>query len=264
MESIMEAVRETKADLGIIFDTDVDRAGAVLADGSELNRNRIIAMLAAILLREYPGTTIVTDSITSTGLAKFIEEKGGVHHRFKRGYRNVINESIRLNKAGQDSQLAIETSGHGAFKENYFLDDGAYIVTKLLIELARSKKEGYTLESLIASLEEPAESVEFRMNILLEDFKAYGQQVIDELTAYAEKQTGWSLAPSNYEGVRVNLDEAHGSGWFLLRLSLHDPLLPLNIESNVAGGAKIIAAELAGFLAKYDKLDAACLLNFVQ
>jgi len=264
MESIMEAVRETNADLGIIFDTDVDRAGAVLSDGSELNRNRIIAMLAAILLREYPGTTIVTDSITSTGLAKFIEEKGGIHHRFKRGYRNVINESIRLNNQGQDSQLAIETSGHGALKENYFLDDGAYLVTKLLIELARGKKLGYTLESLIETLEEPAESKEFRMNILLDDFKAYGQQVIDELTAYAQKQEGWSLAPSNFEGVRVNLDEAHGNGWFLLRLSLHDPLLPLNIESNSVGGTKKIATELASFIAGYDKLDAAKLMDFVK
>ena len=264
MEAITESVNLAKADLGIIFDTDVDRAGAVLSDGSELNRNRIIAMLAAILLREYPGTTIVTDSITSTGLAKFIEEKGGVHHRFKRGYRNVINESIRLNGLGQDSQLAIETSGHGAFKENYFLDDGAYIVTKLLIELARGKKEGYTLESMIASLEEPAESVEFRMNILLDDFKAYGQQVIDELTAYAQSKEGWSLAPSNFEGVRVNLDEAHGNGWFLLRLSLHDPLLPLNIESNTVGGAKMIAKELAGFVKAYDKLDASKFLAFAE
>ena len=264
MESITKAVREAKADLGIIFDTDVDRAGAVLSDGSELNRNRIIAMLSAILLREHPGTTIVTDSITSTGLAKFIEAKGGVHHRFKRGYRNVINESIRLNGLGQDSQLAIETSGHGALKENYFLDDGAYLVTKLLIELARGKKEGYKLESLIADLEEPAESREFRMNILQEDFKSYGQQVIADLQAYAEKQPGWSLAPSNYEGVRVNLDESHGCGWFLLRLSLHDPLLPLNIESNVAGGVKQIAGELAGFLAAYDKLDTAALTAFAK
>ena len=264
MESIIEAVRETKADLGIIFDTDVDRAGAVLSDCSELNRNRIIAMLSAILLREHPGTTIVTDSITSTGLAKFIKEKGGIHHRFKRGYKNVINESIRLNNLGQDSQLAIETSGHGALKENYFLDDGAYLVTKLLIELARAKKEGYTLESLIADLDEPAESVEFRMNILVDDFKTYGQKVIDELTAYAATKAGWTLADSNYEGVRVNLDDAHGNGWFLLRLSLHDPLLPLNIESNEHCGAKKIAAELAGFIAAYDKLDAEKLLNFVK
>ncbi len=264
MQSITEAVKETQADLGIIFDTDVDRAGAVLADGSELNRNRIIAMLAAILLREHPGTTIVTDSITSTGLAEFIEAKGGIHHRFKRGYRNVINESIRLNVQGQDSQLAIETSGHGAFKENYFLDDGAYIVTKLLIELARGKKNGYTLESLISDLKEPAESIEFRMNILKEDFKTYGQQVIDDLNTYAANQRGWSLAPNNYEGVRVNLNDSHGNGWFLLRLSLHDPLLPLNIESNCAGGAKKIAAELAGFLASYSQLDASSLLNYIK
>lgn len=263
MESITEMVKSSNADLGIIFDTDVDRAGAVLSDGSELNRNRIIAMLSAILLREHPGTTIVTDSITSTGLAKFIKEKGGVHHRFKRGYRNVINESIRLNSIGQDSQLAIETSGHGALKENYFLDDGAYLVTKLLIELARSKKQGYTLESLISTLEEPVESVEFRMNILLEDFKPYGQSIIEELKEFASKKTGWSVAHDNFEGVRVNMDEEHGNGWFLLRLSLHDPLLPLNIESNSNGGAKIIAKELSEFILKYDKLDAQSLKNFI-
>ncbi|MBO5049646.1 MAG: phosphomannomutase/phosphoglucomutase [Oscillospiraceae bacterium] len=263
MQSITGAVLANHADFGIIFDTDVDRAGAVLSDGSELNRNRIIAMLSAILLREHPGTTIVTDSITSTGLGKFITQKGGIHHRFKRGYKNVINESIRLNQQGQDSQLAIETSGHGALKENYFLDDGAYLVTKLLIELSRGKKEGYTLQSLIASLEEPAESVEFRMNILLEDFKPYGQQVIDELTAYAQTQPGWSLAPDNYEGVRVNLDKDHGDGWFLLRLSLHDPLLPLNIESNTLGGTRIIAGELSAFIRGYDKLAAEKLFQYL-
>ena len=264
MESITAAVKESDADLGIIFDTDVDRAGAVLADGSELNRNRIIAMLAAILLREHPGTTIVTDSITSTGLAKFIQEKGGVHHRFKRGYRNVINESVRLNAQGQDSQLAIETSGHGALKENYFLDDGAYLVTKLLIELARGKKNGYTLESLISTLEEPAESAEFRMNIQLEDFKTYGQGIITELNTYATNQPGWELAPDNFEGVRVNLNAEHGDGWFLLRLSLHDPLLPLNIESNSVGGVKLIAAELGKFLSQYKELDTSSLLKFVE
>ncbi len=262
MESITNAVKKNNADLGIIFDTDVDRAGAVLSDGSELNRNRIIAMLSAILLKEHPGTTIVTDSITSTGLAEFIKAKGGIHHRFKRGYRNVINESIRLNSLGQDSQLAIETSGHGALKENYFLDDGAYLVTKLLIELARGKKEGYTLESLISELKEPKESVEFRMNILLDDFKAYGQKVIDELVEYAKNKEGWALADNNYEGVRVNLDKNHGNGWFLLRLSLHDPLLPLNIESDEVGGAKIIAKDLAEFIKNYDKLDAKALFEY--
>lgn len=115
----------------------------MLSNGEELNRNRLIALISAILLREHPGTAIVTDSITSTGLAEFIAAHGGVHRRFRRGYRNVINEALRLNAAGQDCQLAIETSGHAALKENYFLDDGAYLVTRFLMEIAagRSPRE---------------------------------------------------------------------------------------------------------------------------
>lgn len=264
MDSITEAVKESNADLGIIFDTDVDRAGAVLSDGSELNRNRLIAILSAMLLRDHPGTTIVTDSVTSSGLAQFIREKGGIHHRFKRGYRNVINESIRLNKEGIDSQLAIETSGHGAFKENYFLDDGAYIVTRLIMELSRSKKLGYTLHSLIDTLREPAEGKEFRMNLLIPDFKPYGQKVIDDLKEYASSVAGWSLAPDNFEGVRINVDSKHGNGWLLLRLSLHEPLMPLNIESDENGGVKKIATVLSTFLEKYDKLDSSALKMFAK
>lgn len=264
MASITEAVIENGADLGIIFDTDVDRAGAVLPDGSELNRNRLIAMLSAILLRDYPGTAIVTDSVTSSGLARFIKEKGGVHHRFKRGYRNVINESIRLNNEGTDSQLAIETSGHGAFKDNYFLDDGAYIVTRLIIELSRGVKNGYSLGSLINTLDEPAESMEFRMNIDLDDFKPYGNSIITELKEYSSDKKGWKLASDNHEGVRVELDPEHGNGWFLLRLSLHEPLMPLNIESDDCGGVRKIASELSEFIKRYDKLDSSKLISYSE
>ena len=102
------------------------------------------------------------------------------------------------------------------------------------------------------------------MNILLEDFKTYGQKVIDELTAYAETKEGWSLAPDNFEGVRVNLDKDYGNGWFLLRLSLHDPLLPLNIESDEQGGVKKIASELYSFLVKYDSLDTSGLKKIAE
>ena len=258
MDSIRAAVLEARADFGVIFDTDVDRAGAVLSDGEELNRNRLIALISAILLREHPGTTIVTDSITSTGLARFIAARGGVHRRFRRGYRNVINEALRLNALGQDCQLAIETSGHAAMKENWFLDDGAYLVTKLLIELAR----GNDPEKLLEGLEEAAESREFRLAIRPRDFRACGQGVLDDLAAYAARQPGWTPAPDNCEGVRVALDGTHGNGWFLLRLSLHDPILPLNIESDVPGGGRRIARELAPFLARYPDVDASSVLEY--
>ena len=84
------------------------------------------------------------------------------------------------------------------------------------------------------------------------------------LNAYAKSKEGWSLETPNFEGVRVNLDDKHGNGWFLLRLSLHDPLLPLNIESNSVGGAKIIAKELVSFIENYDKLEKSSLVDFAK
>ncbi|MEG1991023.1 MAG: phosphomannomutase/phosphoglucomutase [Christensenella sp.] len=255
MDSIVNAVIAANADFGLIFDTDVDRAGAVDKGGSVLNKNRLIAAISAVLLKEFPHTTIVTDSITSSGLAEFIAAHGGVHHRFRRGYKNVINESIRLNENGTDSQLAIETSGHAALKENYFLDDGAYLVTRLLIEMAKLKKQGHTISDLIADLKEPAESEEFRLNIAAEDFKEYGNTMISALEEYAKKQPEFIIAPDNHEGIRVSFDAQNGSGWFLVRLSLHDPLIPVNVESDIAGGGRIITEKLYAFLKTYDKLD---------
>ena len=265
MDSICEAVLKNKADLGIIFDTDVDRAGAVDRNGKEINRNRIIALIAAIALGEKKGATIVTDSITSEGLKKFIEEDlGGVHHRFKRGYKNVINEAIRLNNEGVYTPVAIETSGHCALMENYFLDDGAYLIAKILIQMAKLKKENKTIDELIENLEEPKDEKEFRMKINLDDFKEYGQGVIDGLGEFAKVQEGWMVEPVNYEGVRVKCGKGAGDGWFLLRLSLHDPLLPLNIESDIEGGVKVIAKELLSFFDKFDKLDTSGLKDYIK
>lgn len=266
MDSVKKAVLDNKADLGIIFDTDVDRAGAVDKNGKEINRNRIIALMSAIILEEHPGSTIVTDSITSSGLKTFIEKHlGGFHHRFKRGYKNVINEACRLNKEGIESHLAIETSGHGAIKENYFLDDGAYLIAKILIKMAKLKlKENNTIESLIQSLKEPLESEEFRMNINREDFKVYGNEIISDLSEYASQNPDWIVESENYEGIRVSFTKDNGDGWFLLRMSLHDPLMPLNIESNSSGGVKLIASKLISFLSKYKELDINSIKNYLE
>ncbi len=256
MTSICQAVIDNKADFGIIFDTDVDRGAAVDSFGKELNRNRLIALISAIVLQEHPGSTIVTDSITSDGLTKFIEDDlKGFHHRFKRGYKNVINESIRLNNEGQESWLAIETSGHGAMKENYFLDDGAYLVTKLLIELAKCQQQGKVLTDLISNLEEPKESQEFRLKINTEDFKSYGNQVIEKLKEFADNQENWEIVPNNYEGVRISCQSPEENGWLLLRLSLHDPVIPINIESNSSGGISNISSRLLNFLTAFESLD---------
>lgn len=256
MDSICEAVRESGADLGVIFDTDVDRGGAVDSKGNEINRNRLVAVAAAIALEGNDGGMIVTDSITSSGLKQFIEnDLGGKHYRYRRGYKNVIDKALELNAQGINCPLAIETSGHAAMRENYFLDDGAYLCTKIIIKAAQMRKEGKELDELTASLKEPLESTEIRYKILEKDFRACGEKIIADLTKYAEEQDGWCVADDNREGVRVSFDRDNGDGWFLLRLSVHDPIMPLNVESDSEGGVKIICDKLGEFLKTTTGLD---------
>ncbi len=265
MKSVSEAVVKNHADFGIIFDTDVDRAGAVAPDGEEINRNRLIALISAVLLEERKDAYIVTDSVTSDGLTAFIRAHGGIHHRFKRGYKNVINESKRLSAEGKYSPLAIETSGHAALQENYYLDDGAYLVTRLLIALAKASKEGKNLLSLIGDLPEPAEAIEVRLSFEAGcDFKRLGASVIEDFGAYAIAKPYLSLAPDNYEGVRVNFDKVHGDGWALLRMSLHEPIMPINVESNSTGGNAVILKELYGFLKEYSFLQLENLIKLLR
>lgn len=265
MASICQAVKASGADLGVIFDTDVDRGAAVDSQGEEINRNRLVALASAIALEGNPGGTVVTDSITSDGLKEYIETTlGGQHHRFKRGYKNVINEALRLNQEGVNCPLAIETSGHAAMRENHFLDDGAYLVTKILIKMASLRKEGKDLTSLLAPLREPVEAAEIRLPITEENFRACGEALIAALEAYAQEQN-WAIAPDNREGIRVSFPKGEGEGWFLLRLSVHDPILPINLESDCAGGVAVIGKKLLQFLeAHKEGVDLSPLENFLN
>lgn len=249
MQSICEAVLQSGADLGVIFDTDVDRGGAVDRFGKEINRNRLVALAACLALEKCPGGTIVTDSITSTGLHEFIENHlGGRHYRYRRGYKNVINKAVELKAQGISAPLAIETSGHAAMEENYYLDDGAYLCTKIIIKAAQLRQMSESLESLLSDLKEPAEACEIRIKITDRDFRAAGERIIRELEAYAAAQPDWQIAPDNREGIRVSFGKDAGDGWFLLRLSVHDPILPLNIESDSEGGTAIIKEKVMAFL----------------
>ena len=253
MDAIRSAVLANHADLGIIFDTDVDRMSAVLPNGEEVNRDAIIAMMTAIIAADYPGGTIVTDSVTSDRLTRFIESIGMKQHRYMRGYKNVINESIRLNKEGIVSPLAIETSGHGALSENYFLDDGAYMAVKLLIALAKAAKEGKTLASFIDKLEKGYEEREYRFKITGEDFKEYGKQVLATFENRA-KEKGYAIAPNSYEGIRITFDSDEVKGWLLLRMSLHDPQMPLNVEGVREGDCDKLYDIVIELLDGFDRL----------
>jgi phosphomannomutase len=142
------------------------------------------------VLGEHPGTTVVIDAWAGDGLTRFIEARGGKHCLYRVGYRNVIDKGAQLNADGVETHVMMETTGHGALKENYFLEDGAYMVVKIIIEMVRMRLAGLDggVGSLIKDLEEPAESVLFRMDIVGEakNAKQRGVQAVETFKNYIE------------------------------------------------------------------------------
>lgn len=259
MDSVSAAVLRAKAQVGIIFDADCDRAAMVDGEGQPINRNRLVALTSAMVLRGSPGATIVTDSVTSLGLRRYIAALGGVHYRYKRGYRNVIDEAIRLNAEGTDCPLAIETSGHAALRENFFLDDGMYLVTRLLIFLMQEKngESELPIARLLEALPEPLESVEIRLSIEDVDFTAVGQRVLSIMEEGVRTMAGCKLATDSKEGVRLlfDLNGQPEAGFVMLRRSVHDPVLVINAESDMEGGLKAMLGKVYGLLDKQPGVD---------
>lgn len=240
MRAAGQAVLSAGAQLGIVFDADCDRAALVDGQGVGINRNRLIALLCAAQKTDGSVGTVVTDSVTSLGLTRFIDRLGGQQLRYMRGYKNVIDKAVELNGQGVDCPLAVETSGHCAFRDNHFLDDGAYMVCRILASL-----NGRPPMELIAELEEPIEEQELRFRLTDADFRAQGGKAIAAIADAIASRPDWKASADDHEGVRALVCLPGGSEGFLLaRLSLHDPVLPVNLEAYEKGGVKHIAAQL--------------------
>jgi phosphomannomutase len=283
-----DAVMRGCADIGICLDTDADRVGLVeggdvLTSGRLLNRNCLIALVSKVALRgssdSGPVGVIVTDSATSNELSRFIESLGGKHVRYKKGYRYVIE----MGRSIEGCVAAVECSGHGAWRDNGWVDDGCYTAVKLVAELALMRLEQSTelrkkaatrvdsigseklcrLSDLLVDLAEPKESVELRFRVTGGPAKMeeVTQRALAAMEAVAvcshcnvnKEGSGssytWEIEKVNHEGLRVNFDfsvvhcEEGGrpmrrTGWCMLRPSLHEPILSMQLESDEKGGVQ--------------------------
>ena len=246
------------ADMGVAFDVDSSRAWLFDAAGQPVDGNRLIALTAAMLLDKKPGQTIVTDSVTSTGLSAFIAEWGGVHYRFKRGYSQVFHEALRLNAEGINCPLAIESTGHAGFRENGFLEDGIYLALRVACQELDCKREGKSVFDPLADLSEAVETLSLRLRILDEDDPATSsQEVVEIILSNTLEHPEWHMASDSREGVRItfNLDGGISNAWFQLRMSVHDPIMALHAESDVPGGVRRILGELYALINDTELLD---------
>lgn len=119
------------------------------------------------------------------------------------------------------------------------------------------QKKGKKLGDLIKDLEEPLESAEIRLNINSDDFRNVGNSIIESVEKHYKKINGYSIANDSREGLRVYYDykDTPRSVWFMLRVSVHDPVMPINIESDIIGGLQFIKSELMDYLKSFKDLS---------
>lgn len=228
----------SNADLGIIFDTDVDRASLIDSSGDIISKTKLVALVSKIVLKDNPNSVIVTDSMTHESLRDFIEKSGGIQLRYKRGYNNVITMAKKINSNNGMCPLAIETSGHAAFEENDFIDDGAYLACKLIVAAVNAKNNGQKLTDNIKELAAPAAELDtrFKFDVNTNSF----EKMVKELKNQSERNKSIEIDKNNFEGIRLHFSAKQENGWVLIRESLHEPEIILHIESYTVGGIKSI------------------------
>jgi len=243
---------------GFVLPRNIDKNGN-RSEYEPLNKNRLIALLSTVFSTSSPGCTIVTDSTTSEGLEKFLEEHLGLsHYRFLRGYANVIGKAKELTESGQaNAEVAIETSGHCAMKENGYVDDGTYTAVKIIGLLARTKASGKgSLLDMISELDEMPFEEEFRLKATdgsLETTTSIFKQATQSLKEKCDGMDDWSLDEKNLEGVRVRLSSG---GFFMLRQSLHDPVISMQVESvSQEEASEKVVKPLLSLFSEYESLD---------
>lgn len=255
INATLQQCRLVHADLAIMLDTDADRCGFVVpnkngSDYEPLHRNRLIALLGVVFAKSSPGCAIVTDSVTSEGLSIFLQDKLGLQHvRHIKGYANVISRAKELTESGVcNAELAIETSGHCAMKENNYLDDGTYTAVKVVSLLVRQRRKqlSESLLDLIADMEELDEIVELRMSVMDKSLDTM-RRVFETCVLIVERHcrgiaevpdtsricnssvtSCWVVDPMNLDGIRLRVGDGQ---FFMMRPSLHDPIISMQVEA---------------------------------
>ena len=230
LEALIAAVKGTKADLGIAFDGDADRIGAVDGDGNVFFGDQMLVVFARDVLRERPGAIIISDVKASQVLFDEIAEAGGEPLMWKTGH-----SLIKAKMAETGSPLAAEMSGHVFFADKWYgFDDALYAAIRLLGIAARSP---LSLAEIHDALPKVINTPELRFDC--DDVRKF--TVITEVAARL-KEAG--AAVSETDGVRVKTDD----GWWLLRASNTQSVLVARAEAKTEEGLARLKADLVAQL----------------
>jgi len=244
LDDLVQAVKQHKADLGIGYDGDADRIGAIDEEGQVLWGDRLMVVYSRDILAAKPGSTIISEVKASQCLYDDIAKHGGRPIMWKTGH-SLIKAKMKSEKA----VLAGEMSGHMFFADRYFgYDDAIYASCRLVEILA---KTGKPLSSLVADL--PVTSVTPEIRVDTSDTIKFDlvEKVKVRLAAYA--QSGQPIGLQKFivrdvvtiDGVRAIFED----GWGLIRASNTQPALVLRFEATSPERLAAIRAVIEGELA---------------
>jgi len=215
LDDVVAAVKRTRADLGVAFDGDADRAMFVDETGEPIGADLVTALLARAQLRRHGGGTVLYDLRSSRATAEAIREAGGVPEMCRVGHAFI---KARMRESG--ALFAGELSGHFYFRFSPTLvhDDGVAAFAALLDVLA---EEGKPLSELVRPLRRYTASGEINRRVA----------DIAGLLAAVEREHAGRAEISKLDGLLVRYPE----WWFNLRPSNTEPVVRLNVEAASAG-----------------------------
>jgi phosphomannomutase len=223
---LIAEVRAQNADIGIAFDGDADRIGAVDNEGNILAGDQLLVILARDVLRSHPGGTIIADVKASQVLFDEVARAGGTPLMWRTGH-----SLIKAKMAETGAPLAGEMSGHVFFADKWYgFDDALYAAVRLLGIVARSDTKLSTVRDALAHV---VNTPELRFDC--DDVRKFG--VIQEVAARLQAE---GAEVSTIDGVRVNTPD----GWWLLRASNTQAVLVARAEARDEAGLDRLKAAL--------------------
>jgi phosphomannomutase/phosphoglucomutase len=211
---LQEAVRRTGAQLGIAFDGDADRIGAVDENGTVVYGDQLLVLFGRDLVdRGVTGSPVIFDVKCSDVLAQKLTEAGLEPVIWKTGHSLIKSKMSEMN-----APLAGEMSGHMFFGGDYFgFDDAIFAAARLLAYIDR---RGGPLSKLLADLPETFTTPEIRVECP-EERKI---SIVEEASEHFSKK----YEALTIDGIRVSFPE----GWGLIRASNTQPVLVMRFEAS--------------------------------
>ena len=231
LKQLQAVVAKEGCDLGIAFDGDGDRIGAIDGKGRILWGDQLLVLWSRDVLKSHPGATIIADVKASQVLFDEIAKAGGKPMMYKTGH-----SLIKSKMAEMGSPLAGEMSGHIFFADTFYgFDDALYCGVRLLNIVANSKE---SLADMRDGLPQLVNTPELRFDC--DDTRKF--QIVEEVKARLKKA---GAQVNDIDGVRVN----SADGWWLLRASNTQAVLVARCESTDQAGLERLKGDLRAALA---------------